>query len=141
MYLSRRCSLPRKEKPVAIAEIEAAGLPYSTVVKIGDRYYFSGVIAINKDKKPIGDLPDQINGILSRMVYLLTLCDLNVSDVYGATIMLAKNMDGYDLVNESWEGLFKNSSIKPRRKVFAVAALPFGCDIEIEFEAIRQSDD
>lgn len=131
--------MPVKTKPPAIKAIELPGQIYSTCVQIGNHYHFSGLVAITSDKQPDGDLDKQAPLVLGGMVELLQLCGLTADDVYSATIALAGDMAGYDLINRFWDILFATTPIKPRRMVFAVAALPFGCAIEVQFDAVKQA--
>ncbi|MFA5163279.1 MAG: Rid family hydrolase [Patescibacteria group bacterium] len=115
-------------------------LPYSTVVKIGDHYHFSGVVPEVSDGRLAspGDVESQINEVFKKIKHNLSLCGLRREDVYSATVMLSGSMQHFPLVNKIYSDFF-NVSIKPRRKAFAVAALPFGAEIEIEIDAIKQS--
>ena len=131
--------MPLKTKPEAIAQMEDEHLAYSKCVKIGNHFHFSGVVAINPDFTPHGDFEDQIEKIGLDIKTLLVACGLTFNDVYSATIMLAGNMEHYMKLNWHWRGLFAGVEIMPRRKVFAVTELPFGCAVEIEFDAVDQS--
>ncbi len=114
-------------------------LPYSVCVKLGDINYFSGTLPnIGNDKKLISiDVSEQTRQIIAKMKKYLEECRLSLNDVFGVTIML-KSMDDYTVVNEIYAEAFKDVLIKPRRKTFGVAGLPFGALIEIEFEASPQ---
>jgi enamine deaminase RidA (YjgF/YER057c/UK114 family) len=128
--------MPVKTKPAAIAKIESPDQPYSTCVEIGGHLYFSGVVAITSDKKPDGHFEQQVVSVLEKMVILLRLSGLTVDHVYKATAMLV-DPAGVSFFNRRWSMLFGDSEIKPTRKTFGVAWLPFGCAFEVEFEAIR----
>lgn len=129
--------MPFKQKPAAIAEMETKHQPYSSCVQIDNYFYFSGVVAIELNCTPSGDFKEQMKQIGEKMGALLAACGLTFRDVYSATIMLAGNMDNYPQVNQHWMRLFTGVKIMPRRKVFAVAELPFGCAVEIEFDAVK----
>lgn len=131
--------MPKKEKPPEIGKFEVPGQPYSTVVQVGDHFYFSGVVAITKEKKPDGDAENQAIKVLQKMIDLLAACGLTPDDVYSATVYLAGDMSHYGFLNNRWEVMFGVSRIRPRRAVVAVAALPFGCEIEVVFDAVKQS--
>lgn len=133
--------MPIKTKPAAIAEMEAPDQPFSTCVQIGKHFHFSGVVAPDDSGAAFPDENEQIIEVMQKMCTLLEVAGLTTDDVYSATIMLSGNMHLYPLVNNHWKAMFDSCEIKPRRKAFAVAALPFDCIIEIEFDAIDQSKD
>ncbi|PLX25373.1 hypothetical protein C0580_02725 [Candidatus Parcubacteria bacterium] len=132
--------MPKKEKPEGIVELEMPSQPFSLCVKIGKNFHFSGTVGEVKDGQVVGDLDEQLDAIFSKMLTALAACDLSVEDIYSATILLSGDMSGYGVVNTEWETMFSVTEIKPRRKAYAVAALPFGALVEIEFDAIRQCD-
>jgi len=132
--------MPKKTKPEAILAMEAPAQPYSPCVQIGDHFHFSGVVAVDEHKQPDGDAKDQIVKVLGKMIDLLIACDLSTNDVYSTTVLFAGDMKNFAYLNDRWNIAFGPCKIKPRRKAFAVAALPFGCAVEIEFDAVRQSE-
>jgi len=67
---------------------------------------------------------------------MLDAVGLTPNDVYSATVMLSGDISSYSYLNKAWGGFFSSCPIKPRRKAFAVAALPFGALIEVEFDAV-----
>lgn len=132
--------MPKKQKPEAISKMEAPDQPYSGVVQIGHHFHFSGIVAINEDKQPDGNLADQTTKVLQKMKESLHTYGLTANDVYSVEVFLADDMNGYGFLNKQWFSYFYSCEIKPRRVVVAVAALPFGCAIEIVFDAVKQSD-
>ena len=133
--------MPKIEKPKGISEIEIPGQPYSTVVQIGNHFHFSGIVAINEDKKPNGDAEQQIIGVFTRMLKILNICGLTFNDVYSVFVDLSPWSDEiYTVFNKQWDSIFGECEIKPRRKVKGTEGLPFGCAVEIIFDACRQSD-
>lgn len=130
--------MPKKTRPF---EVENPNLPYSPVVQIGNHFHFSGVVpklgADNKPEAPTARL--QAAEILWKMKSLLEKCGLTFNDLFHVTIMLSGSMEGYKSVNEEYSTALKDVEIKPARKCFAVAGLPFGALVEIEFEAVKQS--
>lgn len=119
--------------------MEKPGQPFSTCVQIGDHFHFSGVVVPDTSEAAFPDEEEQVIAVMQKMCDLLEATGLTVNDVYSATVMLAEHMFLYDFLNKRWNIMFGRCKIKPRRKVFAVAALPFDCIIEIEFDAIKQS--
>ncbi|MDI6740427.1 MAG: RidA family protein [Candidatus Edwardsbacteria bacterium] len=131
--------MPRKAVPRGAENLKVVG-PYSPVVQIGDHLHFSGIVPVGADKQPDGNPEDQVVKVLQKMCDLLEACGLTPDDVFSATVMLAGDLSLYDWLNSRWDILFGHCRIKPRRAVFAVAALPFGCAVEIVFDAVRQED-
>lgn len=130
--------MPKKQIPF---EPEVSGLPFSPVVQIGNHFHFSGTLPAIKDKKPVSQtLVEQTREVLEKMKAMLEKCGLSLNDIFHATIMLSGNMDGYDEVNAIYSETLKEAGaeIMPARKAFAVAGLPFGALIEIEYEAVKQ---
>jgi enamine deaminase RidA (YjgF/YER057c/UK114 family) len=119
-------------------------LPYSPVVIVDGNYLFSGVIPKVDDEHGVlvsTKIRNQIQEVLEKIKTLLADCGLSVNDIYGVTIMLAGSMKHFKLVNEMYIEFLSGVEVKPRRKAFAVAALPFDALIEIEFEATNQKKD
>jgi len=115
--------------------------PYSAVTKIGDYYHFSGVVPkLDKNNKLVspGVIVNQTKEVLGKIVSLLKACGLSAKDIYGVTVMLVGTMDDFPEVNKIYAEFFTDVKIKPRRKAFAVAALPFDSMIEIEVDAVKQ---
>ena len=141
--------MPKKTKPAAIAEMEVPGQPFSSCVQVDDHFYFPGTVPIVEDGrvKSDGDFEQQTSEVLQKMIELLTAAGLGPDDVVSATVMICStkldNPDrDYAFLNERWSIAFgpNPSGVKPRRKAFGVSWLPFGALIEIEFDAVRQSD-
>ncbi len=131
--------MPKKETAAALTGRNE--LPYSPVVKIGNHFHFSGVIPnIDEHNKLIspGDIVGQTRQVLQKIGALLKACGLTPNDVYSATLMLNGSMEHFPLVNKLYSEFFAEAEIKPRRKAFAVAGLPFDAMIEIEFDAVKQ---
>ncbi|MFA6391176.1 MAG: RidA family protein [Patescibacteria group bacterium] len=130
--------MPKKQKPAGILAMESVGQPFSTCVQIGNHFHFSGTVGRVVDGRVVGDLEEQIEEIFTKMDSMLGVCELYPDDVFSATILLAGDMSGYGLVNTSWNLFFRSAEIMPRRKAYAVSALPFDALIEIEFDAVKQ---
>lgn len=118
-----------------------SNLPYSPVVKIGDHYHFSGVIPNVLDGRMAdeGDIEKQISQVLNKIDLNLVACRLKRDDIYSVTVMFSGSMEHFSLFNRIYSEFFIGIGIKPRRKAFAVAALPFGAAIEIEVDAVKQT--
>lgn len=129
--------MPKKVRPF---EVENPNLLYSPVVQIGNHFHFSGVLPLlGTDNKPFSTTArQQALEILLKMEVLLKQCGLAFNDLFHATIMLNGSMDAYKEVNKVYSEALKDVEIKPARKCFAVAGLPFGALVEIEFEAVKQ---
>jgi len=114
-------------------------LPFSTVIRIGDQFHFSGTLPKIGQTHPVSpNIREQTKEVLDAMEDKLRLCDLTFNDLYHVTIMLSGSMDNYGEVNKIYAEALKDVAAKPARKCFAVAALPFNALIEIEFEAVLQ---
>jgi len=133
-------------KKATVVGLESNGAPYSPVVKIGNHYYFSGVIpnVVGIEKKPESpdNIEEQTRQVLAKIRNLLAKCGLTANDIYGVTLLLAGSTKNLSKVNEIYLELWPDHGhdILPRRKAFAVEELPFGVMIEIEFEAINQKE-
>jgi 2-iminobutanoate/2-iminopropanoate deaminase len=115
--------------------------PYSAVVKIDKHYHFSGVVPKLNEKNEIESPEDiglQTKEVLDRISGLLEACGLTPKNVYGATVMLGGSMAGFATVNKVYSDFFAGVKIKPRRKAFAVAELPFKALVEIEIDAVEE---
>ncbi len=138
--------MPKKTKPAAIAEMEAPGQPYSTCVQVGNHFHFSGTIGIveNGRMKSDGNFQEQVVEVLQKMIDQLIAAGLAPDDVHSATVMIVSNNPDrdYAFLNDRWGIAFgpNPSGVKPRRKAFGVAWLPFGALVEIEFDAVKQSE-
>jgi enamine deaminase RidA (YjgF/YER057c/UK114 family) len=130
--------MPKKETVASL--LGGNGLPYSPVVIIGKHHHFSGVIPNVENRALVSpdDIHEQVKQIFVKIDDLLTACGLARNDVYSATVMLSHSMAHFGLVNEKYSEFFALAEIKPRRKAFAVAGLPFGALVEIEFDAVMQ---
>ena len=115
-------------------------LPYSPVVKVGDHYHFSGIIPDVLDGKMADaeSIEKQIGQVFNKIDLHLVACGLKRDDIYSATVMFSGSMDHFALFGRIYSEFFIGIAIKPRRKAFAVAALPFGAAIEIEIDAVKQ---
>jgi len=131
--------MPKKETVSSL--LGGNELPYSPVVKIGNHFHFSGVVPkLDHEHKLVSpdDIAEQTKQVLEKIAVLLKACGLAPKDVYSATVMLSGSMQYFALVNKLYSEFFAEAEIKPRRKAFAVAGLPFDAMIEIEFDAVKQ---
>jgi enamine deaminase RidA (YjgF/YER057c/UK114 family) len=133
--------LPVKTKPAAIAEMENAGQPFSTCTQVGKHFYFSGTVSVDAEMKPVGNRRDQIDAVLDKMAVNLNACGLSFDDIVDADIYLAGDMSEYSYLNLEWMKKLDCCEVLPARGATAMAALPFGCEVEIKFMAVDQSED
>lgn len=115
--------------------------PYSAVRIVGNMYFFSGVIPdLDKDGKLVSpDNPkEQIQQVLAKIEGMLKIAGLTKDDIFQVAIFLKGSMQFFPLVNELYSEFFSGISILPARTALAIAALPFGAEIEIQFNAAKE---
>ena len=129
--------MPKKEIP---ENAQSTSMLYSPVVKIGNHFHFSGIIPdLDKGTTMITkSFIDQTNEVLNKMKKALKDCGLSFNDIFHVTVLLSGSMENFPQMNESYALAMNEVEIKPARKACAVAGLPFGALIEIEFEAVKQ---
>ena len=130
--------MPKITKPAAVTAMETEGQPYSLLLQFGDQYQSSGLVSIDGDKQPIGDVNAQIVAVISTVKRLLEACELTVNDIFKADARFVGDMDAFAFFNEQWMKTFNEVYLKPTRMAYAAAALPFSCDFEFQFLAVRQ---
>ncbi|MFA6307737.1 MAG: RidA family protein [Patescibacteria group bacterium] len=126
--------------------MEAPGQPYSTCVQVGNHFHFSGTIGIveNGRLKSNGNFQEQVVEVLQKMADQLIAVGLTPDDVHSATVMIVSDNypRDYACLNDCWKVSFgvNTSVVRPRRKAFGVSWLPFDALVEIEFDAVKQSE-
>jgi len=128
---------------MAIEKIEttrapAAIGPYSQGVRAGDFVFFSGQIPLDPASGELvtGGVAEQAAQVLRNMRAMLAAAGLEAAAVVKTTIFLT-DMGDFPVVNEIYAGFFGEPF--PARATVAVAALPRGAAIEIEWVAYAGS--
>ena len=116
--------------------IKAAGAPYSPVVERDGLLFISGQVPLDPATKQIvpGGIEEQTRQALSNLTGALAAAGLTPADVLKTTVFLT-DMGHYAAMNAIYAESF--SEAPPARSAVAVAALPFGCLVEIEAVAGR----
>ena len=118
---------------VCSEEAPAAIGPYSQAVKAGDLVFFSGQIPLRADGTLCeGDIAVQTRQVLQNMEVMLNAAGLDFSHVVKTTIYLT-DMADFSVVNDLYGSRFTEPF--PARACVAVAGLPKGVDVEIEWTA------
>jgi len=104
--------------------------PYSQAVKVGNTYYFSGMIALDaKTGEMIGkNASSQTQKAMENIGALLSEKGLNYSNIVKSSIFL-KDMHDFLAVNEVYSCFFKKDY--PARETVEVARLPKDALVEI----------
>ncbi len=110
--------------------------PYSSVVRVGDTYYFSGKVGATDETRAMteGRTAAEVRIIMESYEELFAELGLGFSDVVQGSVFLA-DVNDYDAMNHVYGEYFPVDP--PARTTVAVAALPGGANVEIAFVAIR----
>ena len=116
-------------------EVPAPIGPYSQAVKVGNTYYFSGMIALDAQSgQMIGiNAAKQTKKAMENIGALLALKGLNYTNIVKASIFL-KDMDDFLAVNECYSSYFENNF--PARETVQVSRLPKDALVEITIIAV-----
>ncbi len=108
--------------------------PYSQGIKVGNLYFFSGVIPLSADGASIigSDIVEQTRQVIANCNGLLTSGGLSALHVVKTTVFL-KNMNDFAAMNAVYAEYFGES--KPARSTVEVSRLPKDVLIEIEMIA------
>lgn len=108
--------------------------PYSQGIKVGNLYFFSGVIPLSADGASIigSDIVEQTRQVIANCNGLLTSGGLSALHVVKTTVFL-KNMNDFAAMNAVYAEYFGES--KPARSTIEVSRLPKDVLIEIEMIA------
>ncbi|MBM4173242.1 MAG: RidA family protein [Ignavibacteria bacterium] len=108
--------------------------PYSQGIKVGNLYFFSGVIPLSANGASIigSDIVEQTRQVIANCNGLLTSGGLSALHVVKTTVFL-KNMNDFAAMNAVYAEYFGES--KPARSTVEVSRLPKDVLIEIEMIA------
>ncbi len=112
--------------------------PYSPGVQAGDMVFLSGQIGLDADTGAMveGGVTAEAKKALESLSMLLSDAGLGPANVVRATVYLA-DIDDYGALNEVYAEFFETVDVRPARSTVAVAALPRGARVEIDFIAVR----
>ncbi len=106
--------------------------PYSDAIEIGDIVEFSGMLGNTENGLVDGGFESELHQIFHNLKDGLDYYSLNLSNITKVKIFLS-DIDDMPKLNEIYMTYFQKPL--PIRTTFAVAALPFGAKVEIEFSA------
>ena len=110
--------------------------PYSQFVRAGDLIVTSGQVGLAPDAGSptlVGETAgDQLDQALANGAAVLAEAGARVDQVVKATLYLV-DMADFQACNEAWLRFF--GAHRPARTTVAVAALPLGARVEVEFIA------
>lgn len=109
--------------------------PYSQAIESQGFVFCSGQIPLTADGGQItGSISEQAEQVMKNIDAVLKAAGLGFGHVVKTTIFLT-NMADFAAVNEVYSKYF--TSQPPARSTIAVAALPKGCNVEVEVLAAR----
>ena len=130
-----------KPKPISTSEAPAAIGAYSQAMlvrglSVSPLLFTSGQVALDLNGHMVGDgdVVLETEQVLKNLNAVLSAAGVFKSGVIRATIYLT-SMDDFSKVNEVYGAYFGEH--KPARACVAVAALPKGAKVEIDFVAIK----
>lgn len=112
--------------------------PYSPGVQAGDMVFLSGQIGLDPDTGNMvpGGVAAEASKALDNLSKLLSEAGLGPANVVRATVYLA-DIDDYGALNDVYAEFFDGVDVRPARSTVAVAGLPRGARVEIDFIAVR----
>jgi 2-iminobutanoate/2-iminopropanoate deaminase len=127
-------------KAIISANLAQPAFKYSHLVKAGPHYYFSGLLAQDRQSGTlIGDgVGAQAEKILENAQVLMKEFGLDFEHLAIARIFTTQ-MDQFSEINAAWEKVFNSiGAAPPARTSLGVAALPLKALVEIEFTFYRE---
>ena len=123
-----------KETVVTDKAPKAIG-PYEQAVKVGGFVYASGQIPLDPETGNLvqGDITVQVRRVLQNLKAVLEAAGSSLDRVIKATVYL-KNIADFAAMNEVYAEYL--GQVKPARSTVAVAELPRGALVEIDFIAL-----
>ncbi len=116
---------------VSTSAAPAAIGPYSQGVRVGDLFFFSGMIPIDPATGALvgEDAPAQAEQVCRNIRALLAAASLTPAHIVKTTVFLT-DLSAFAAVNEVYARLFESEP--PARSCVEVSALPKGALVEIE---------
>ena len=125
---------PLAEKKAVFGEGKPVG-PYSPGIDVGDTVYLAGQIGMAGGKIVDGGVEAQTHQLMKNAEAVLKNAGLDFSNVVKTTVFLT-DIDDFQAMNGVYGSYFEGT-IPPARSTVAVAKLPVGAAVEIEFIAHR----
>ena len=124
-----------KKETVSTDKAPKAIGPYAQAIKAGDFVYTAGQIPIDPQSGNLitGGIAEQTRQVLENLKAVLEAAGSSLDQVIKATVFL-KNMADFTVLNEVY-GEYLGAA-KPARSTVAVAELPRGALVEIDFVAL-----
>lgn len=126
-------------KAIISSNLAKPAFKYSHLVKAGPHYYFSGLLAQDRQTGAlVGATPgEQAGKILENVQVLMQEFRLGFEHLAIARIFTTR-MDLFSEINAAWEKVFATTTAEPpARTSIGVAALPLNGLVEIEFTFYR----
>ena len=113
-------------------ETKAAGLPFSSAVRVGDVLYLSGALGNVPGKQELvpGGLEAETRQTMENIGAVLKANALTFDDVFKCTVMLA-DMNDWAAFNRVYLNYFRPDRL-PARSAFGAAALALNARVELE---------
>lgn len=113
-------------------ETKAAGLPFSSAVRVGDVLYLSGALGNVPGKQELvpGGLEAETRQTMENIGAVLKANGLTFDDVFKCTVMLA-DMNEWAAFNRVYLTYFKPDRL-PARSAFGAAGLALNARVELE---------
>lgn len=113
-------------------ETKAAGLPFSSAVRVGDVLYLSGALGNVPGKQELvpGGLEAETRQTMENVGAVLKANGLTFDDVFKCTVMLA-DMNEWAAFNRVYLTYFKPDRL-PARSAFGAAGLALNARVELE---------
>ncbi len=117
---------------------EAIGT-YSQAIRVGETVYLSGQIPLVPATMQLveGDIALQIEQVLKNLTAVAQAAGGDLSDIVKLNIFLV-DMGDFPVVNDMMAKYF--SQPYPARAAIGVAALPKGCDVEMDAVMVLSND-
>ena len=124
-----------KKETVSTDKAPKAIGPYAQAIKAGEFVYTAGQIPIDPQSGNLiaGGIAEQTRQVLENLKAVLEAAGSSLDQVIKATVFL-KNMADFTVLNEIY-GEYLGAA-KPARSTVAVAELPRGALVEIDFVAL-----
>jgi 2-iminobutanoate/2-iminopropanoate deaminase len=121
--------------PISTDNAPKAIGPYEQAIRVGDFVYTAGQIPIDPKTGTLveGGISDQTRQVLENLKAVLEAAGSSLERVVKATVFL-KNMADFAAMNEVYTQYLGDA--KPARSTVAVAELPRGALVEIDFVAL-----
>ena len=121
--------------PISTDNAPKAIGPYEQAIRVGDFVYTAGQIPIDPKTGTLveGGISDQTRQVLKNLKAVLEAAGSSLERVVKATVFL-KNMADFAAMNEVYTEYLGDA--KPARSTVAVAELPRGALVEIDFVAL-----